>query len=94
MKCPRCLKKIGMFREEYVLVGFNTTFQEDLERLNFLRNNNQNAYVQRYESCYSKPEYIQLAQWVNQHHIFQAMRFEDFVKIKRRVSVPTPELFE
>lgn len=59
----------------YVLVGFNTTFQEDLDRLNFLRDNGQNAYVQRYKRS---PEYIPLARWANQHHIFQGMTWEQF----------------
>ena len=63
----------------YVLVGFNSTPEEDLERLNFLRDRNQNAYVQRY--CYTSGNkfYIALARWVNQHHIFQAMTWEQFI---------------
>ncbi len=62
----------------YVLVGFNSTFEKDLERLNFLRDRNQNAYVQRYTG-YKDRKYIPLARWVNQHHIFQGMTWEQFI---------------
>ena len=61
----------------YVLVGFNTTFQEDLERLNYLRKRNQNAYLQRYKW---DRQYIPLARWVNQHHIFHSMTYKQFLK--------------
>ena len=62
----------------YVLVGYNTTFEQDLERLNYLKSRGQNVYVQRYDTCHKKKEYIRLAQWGNQHHIFQGMTFEQF----------------
>ncbi len=64
----------------YVLVGFNTTFEEDLERLFYLRGRNQNAYVQRYKTVKTDYKYILLARWVNQHHIFQGMTWEQFLK--------------
>lgn len=60
----------------YVLVGYNTTLNEDLDRLFFLRENNQNAYVQRYKK---EPQYIPIARWANQHHIFQAMTWDVFI---------------
>ncbi len=73
----------------YVLVGYNTTLKEDLDRLNHLKERNQNAYVQRYKR---EPIYIPLARWANQHHIFQAMSFEEYLSLpensywKRRMS--------
>jgi len=63
----------------YVLVGFNTTVQEDLDRLNFLRDNGQNAYVQRYNFTHDR-KYIPIARWANQRHLFQALTFEKFLK--------------
>jgi hypothetical protein len=67
----------------YVLVGFNTTFKQDLFRLNYLRDNNQNAYVQRYHKNTSgKLEYTALARWANQHHIFQGMTWKQFLNHK------------
>jgi radical SAM superfamily enzyme YgiQ (UPF0313 family) len=64
----------------YVIVGFNTTFEEDLYRLNIIRNLNQNAYLQRF--YYKKNKDIRhtaLARWVNQFHIFRGMTWEQFI---------------
>lgn len=63
----------------YVLVGFNTTFQEDLDRVNFLRERGQQAYIQRFKRPKHDWRHIALAQWVNQHHIFYAMTWEEFL---------------
>lgn len=63
----------------YVLVGFNTTFQEDLDRVNFLRERGQQAYIQRFRRPKNDWRHIALAQWVNQHHIFYGMTFEQFL---------------
>ena len=62
----------------YVLVGYNTTLAEDLKRLNFLKEMGQNAFVQRYNLT-NKPEYIPLARWANQHHIFHGLTWEQFM---------------
>lgn len=61
----------------YVLVGYDTTPVEDLRRLNHLRDMGQTAFVQRYRMA---PEYIPLARWANQHHMFVAMTFEQFLR--------------
>lgn len=63
----------------YVLVGFDTTFQEDLDRVNFLRDRGQQAYIQRFRQPKNDWRHIALAQWVNQHHIFYAMTWEQFL---------------
>ncbi len=67
--------------EWFVLVGFDTTIQDDLIRLNYLRSQNQNAYVQRYRHKNNKENkiLIPLARWANQHHIFQGMTWEQFL---------------
>ena len=58
-KAITLLQEEGIKRcEWYILVGFNTTFEEDLERCNYLKERNQGVYIQRYEDCYSKKEYI------------------------------------
>ncbi len=67
----------------YMLVGFNTTPEEDLMRANFLRDNNQRAYVQRYESHYNDPFYVGLARWVNQPHLFVGMTWQEFLDYPR-----------
>lgn len=76
-KTIKLLKKNGINRcSWYVLVGFDTTIEEDLERLNYLRAENQVAYVQRY----SKDDiYIPIARWANQHHIYRGMTWEQFL---------------
>ena len=35
-----------------LLVGYNTTIKEDMYRLELLKENNQIAFLQRYETCY------------------------------------------
>ena len=65
----------------YVLVGFDSTFKEDLERLNYLRSRNQVAYVQRFHDPKAEPDrrLTALARWVNQRHIFRGMTWEQFI---------------
>jgi len=79
-KAIKLLKSVGINRcLWYVLVGFNTTFEQDLYRLNLLRDLNQNVYVQRYNSNFTDKRHIALARWGNQHHIFQAMTWKQFI---------------
>lgn len=74
----KLLQKNGINRcNWYVLVGFDTTIEEDLYRLNYLRDHNQIAYVQRYVH---DDVYIPIARWANQHHIFRGMTWEQFMK--------------
>ncbi len=65
----------------YVLVGYNTTFQEDLDRVNFLRDRGQKAYIQRYHYKGKGKNYkhTALAAWVNQHHIFYGMTWAQYL---------------
>ena len=64
----------------FVLCGFDTTFQEDLFRLNYVRQRNQVAFVQRYRRNGTKPDarLTALARWANQHDIFRGMTWEQF----------------
>lgn len=64
----------------FVLCGFKNTFEENLEKFNIIKNIGHNGYCMRYETVYKEKRYIQLARWVNQHHIFNTMSFEDFLK--------------
>ncbi len=75
------LQKNGIKRcNWYVLVGFNTTPQEDISRLNYLRERKQIAYIQRYAARKTELFYVALARWVNQHHIFRGMTWEQFLE--------------
>lgn len=74
------LQKAGINRcTWYVLVGFDTSFEEDLERCNYLKTRNQNAFIQRYETVRVEEKYSLLARWVNQHNIFQGYTWEQFI---------------
>lgn len=67
----------------FVLVGFDSTLQEDLERVYFLKKNKCLAYIMRHSKCYSspnKPFYTDLASWCNQPGLFKNMSFKTFIK--------------
>jgi len=77
--------KIAMLRQHskkrpfvYVLVGFDTTFEEDLHRLNVLKELGCRAYVMRHENTPNRLIYIRLAEWANQFWTFAKYTFEDF----------------
>lgn len=71
--------KTSMF---YVLVGYDSTFQEDLYRLETLKKLDQRAYVMRYETVRGNREYNILAAYANQPSFFMKMTFEEF-KVER-----------
>lgn len=78
------LREVGINRcTWYVLVGFDTTPEEDLARLNYLREKNQRAYVQRFGDALNQPFYIGLARWVNQPHLYMTMTWEEFLDYPR-----------
>ncbi|MBU2639083.1 MAG: radical SAM protein [Nanoarchaeota archaeon] len=67
----------------YVLVGFDTTLKEDLERVSFLKRNKCLPYVMRHSNCYSsknKPFYTDLAAWCNQPGLFKNLSFKEFLR--------------
>jgi len=78
------LKRNGIKRATwYVLVGFNTTQNEDFYRLDLLKAHNQRAYVMRYDGC--GKEYNDMAAWANQRQFFMKTSFAEFVKIRHGV---------
>ena len=68
----------------YVLVGYDSTFDEDLYRLNILKELGQRAYVMRYSSVRGIREYNDLAAWSNQPWIFSKYSFEEFKVIRHK----------
>lgn len=62
----------------YVLVGFNTTFEQDLHRLDVLRGMNCHAYVMKHENTPREKRYLRLSQWANQFWTFAKYSFGDF----------------
>ena len=69
-KCKR-----AMF---YVLVGFNTTPEQDFYRFEVLRKLKQRAYCMRYKTVKGNRLYTDMASWVNQQRFFNSMTFERY----------------
>ncbi len=79
-KVVELLNKYDVRAMWYILVNFDSTFDEDMERINYINSNNQRAYVMRYNSDFTDRRYIALARWVNSPYWRNAMTFEDFCK--------------
>lgn len=63
----------------YTLVNFDTTLEQDLERIYTLREIGYWAYVMIYDKEHAAPIYKDLARWVNNRFIFaKCYRFEDY----------------
>lgn len=83
---PIIREKVALLRQYYkrkyiffyVLVGFDTTFEEDLYRLNILKELDCRAYVMRHENTPKEKRYIRLAEWVNQFWTFKKYDFDTF----------------
>lgn len=89
-KTIKLLRRYGIKRcTWYVLVGFNTTFKEDLYRLNFLRDRNQNTFVQRYNKKMNR-FYNEIASWSAQHNIFHTHTWKQYCR-KRKNKLDKPK---
>ena len=83
---PIVRKKVSLLREYkirkhpffYVLVGFDTTFEEDLHRLLVLRELDCRAYVMKHENTPREKRYLRLSQWANQLWTFAKYDFDTF----------------
>ena len=66
----------------YVLVGFNSTIEQDMYRLNRLKELGISPFVQPYRDFNNnrKPTLYEkdIAQWANKHQIFKSCDFADF----------------
>jgi len=79
-KAITLLQKNGINRCNWLmLTGFDTTFEEDLFRANYLRSRNQVAYVMRYNNSKRK-DLIPLSRWVNNRAWFRSITWEEFLK--------------
>lgn len=67
----------------YTIVNFDTTFEQDLERIYTLRDMGFWPYVMIYRKYKCDPRYRRLARWVNNRFIFfRCERFEDYDKVE------------
>ena len=90
-------KKLSLFKEKtgyqrskvsvYVLTNFETTLEEDIERIMFIRSLNFNPYIMRYQKEEIKRGSIanKLARWVNNKTFFwKYPTFEDYLEAYKR----------
>lgn len=79
------LRKFKIRRDPlvYVLVGFDTSWDEDMERILFLKSQGCRPYVQRYKTVIGISRYSVMAEWCNQFWTLQKMSFEEFEKIRK-----------
>lgn len=67
----------------YTLVNFDSTFEQDLERIYALRDIGFWAYVTIYDIEHCDPIYKKLQRWVNNRYVFAVCkRWEDYTSIK------------
>lgn len=65
----------------FVICGFpKDNFDLVKNKFEIIKKIGHNGYAMRHENVYYDKKYIQLARWVNQHHIFQSYTFENFLK--------------
>lgn len=62
----------------YVLVNFNTTLQQDIERIQFLRSLNWSPYPMIYDKEHAAPAYKKLQRWCNNFIFWKVPNFEDY----------------
>lgn len=63
----------------YVLTNFNTTIEQDLERIYKLKELEYDPYVMIYEKWKASKEIKRLQRWVNNKYIFRSCdKFEDY----------------
>lgn len=71
--------RVVQHRIVYTIVNFNTTFEQDLERIYTLRDLGYWAYVMIYDKEHCDKRYKRLARWVNNRFIFsKCKKFEDY----------------
>lgn len=65
----------------YTIVNFDTTFEQDIERIQTLRDMGYWAYVMIYNKAHCDKKYKDLARWVNNRFVFAKCKsFEDYQK--------------
>lgn len=67
----------------YTIVNYDTTLEQDLERIYTLRELGLWAYVMIYDKEHCDPIYKKLSRWVNNRFVFaKCERFEDYTQKK------------
>lgn len=75
----------GHQAQVFVLVNYDTTFQQDLERIYTLRDMGFEPYIMVYDKRNAAPCYKSLQRWVNMRSIFHKVNtFEEYDRIKAK----------
>jgi len=61
----------------YILVGFNTTFEQDMDRFNTVRDFGCDPYIMIYGNRKYKPKIRNFARWVNKR-IYKSCSFKEY----------------
>lgn len=78
----------------YTLVNYDTTLEQDLERIYTLRDLGYWAYVMIYDKEHCSPVYRRLQRWVNMRSTFaKTDRFEDYTRKKQTDNTNQLNLF-
>lgn len=73
----------------YCLTNFGSTMEENLHRINVLRELNYDPFVMVYDKPHAPQEVIDLQRWCNNKVIFKKVpRFEDYKPHRRREVLP------
>ena len=89
----RLLTKIAAWHlQSFVLVGFNSTIRQDLERLAIIRSYGIDPFVMVYRDYRTgkmarNPQLQNLARWINRR-LYKSCAFEDYWPEMRRTSLP------
>lgn len=79
----------------YTIVNFDTTLEQDLERIYTLRDMGYWAYVMIYDKEHCDPVYKELSRWVNNRFVFAKIdRFEDYRNQHYKPDEVTLSLFD
>ncbi|MEM0202116.1 MAG: hypothetical protein QXR73_02975 [Candidatus Micrarchaeaceae archaeon] len=62
----------------YVLVGYNTTFDQDIHRVNTLRELGVLSYVMPYNNRKDSQDINDLRRWANKRQLYKSMPFEKY----------------
>ena len=97
---PICKNKIKTLRDHipkatpffYVLIGFNTTIEQDFERLYFLKSMNCRAFVMQHENSYGSHIYYLIRNWANMFWTFMKYDFDEFKQVKENEYKKTDKL--
>jgi hypothetical protein len=62
----------------YVLVGFNTTHEQDMHRANVLRSMGVLTYIMPYNNVIRDQNMLNLRRWANKRPLYKSMEFADY----------------